>query len=276
MVINCVRIPAIFSVLLWAILWEITGNMEWVQILPPLIDIGQLIETQSICPPEPLPGADTPMKGILCGMIEVYPRSNFHAAVGLSLLAFCWGMVYATVFGVIIGFLMGRVKLANEVLGMWVNIFASAPLSSLVPVILLLSGFGLETMIRIAALFAVWIIALDTYAGVRHISPSLIEMGRSFGANRWQLYTKVLFWAALPEILAGVRMGLIRAVKGVVIGQMLIAVTGMGLMLSTYSRSFLFGEFWAVAVVLFTFALTLMVLVGKLEQRIEYYAGSRT
>jgi NitT/TauT family transport system permease protein len=121
------------------------------------------------------------------------------------------------------------VKLANEVLGMWVNIFASAPLSSLVPVILLLSGFGLETMIRIAALFAVWIIALDTYAGVRHISPSLIEMGRSFGANRWQLYTKVLFWAALPEILAGVRMGLIRAVKGVVIGQMLIAVTGMGL-----------------------------------------------
>lgn len=275
MVIRGVRIPVIFSVLLWAILWEIAGNMEWVQILPPIIDIGQLIETQSICPPPPPPGADVPMKGILCGMVEVYPRSNFHSALLLSLMAFFWGMVYATVGGVIIGFLMGRVRLANEVLGMWVNIFASAPLSSLVPVILLLSGFGQETMIRIAALFAIWIIALDTYAGVRHISPSLIEMGRSFGASRWQLYTKVLFWAALPEILAGIRMGLIRAVKGVVIGQMLIAVTGMGLMLSTYSRSFLFGEFWAIAVVLFAFALGLMALVGRVEQRVEYYAGSR-
>ena len=170
-----------------------------------------------------------------------------------------------------------QVETANEVLGMWVNIFASAPLSSLVPVIMLLSGFGQATMIRIVVLFSIWIIALDTYAGVRHISPSLIEMGRSFGATRWQLYSKVLFWAALPEILAGIRMGLIRAVKGVVIGQMLIAVTGLGLglMLSTYSRSFLFGEFWAIAVVLFAFALGLSALVGKLEQRIEYYAGSR-
>ena len=67
-------------------------------------------------------------------------------------------------------------------------------------------------MIVTVVLFAIWIIALDTYAGVRHISPSLIEMGESFGANRWQLYSNVLFWAAMPEILAGIRMGLIRAV----------------------------------------------------------------
>ena len=168
-----------------------------------------------------------------------------------------------------------QVETANEVLGMWVNIFASAPLSSLVPVIMLLFGIGQTTMIVTVVLFAIWSITLDTYAGVRHISPSLIEVGRSFGASRWQLYSKVLFWAAMPEILAGIRMGLIRAVKGVEIGQMLVAVTGMGLMLSTYSRSFLFGEFWAMAFVLFAFALGLSALVGKVEQRIEYYAGSR-
>ncbi len=283
MVIYGYRIPVIFSVFLWACLWEFVGNMGWVFILPPIIDVGELIRTQSICPPVP-EGAtplgwntpvDVPVKGILCGMLEVYPLGNFHAALLLSLKAFAWGMLYAIVGGVVIGFLMGRNKIANEVLGMWVNIFASAPLSSLVPVILLLFGFGQTAMILIASLFSIWIITLDTYAGVRHISPSLIEMGRSFGASRWQLYTKVLFLAALPEILAGIRMGLIRAVKGVVIGQMLIAVTGMGLMLATYSRSFLFGEFWALAVVLFAFALGLSALIGKLEQRIEYYAGSR-
>jgi len=283
MVIYGYRIPVIVAVLLWALLWEFVGNMGWVYILPPLIDVGELIRTQSICPPL-IEGAaptgwntpvDEPVKGILCGMLEVYPLGNFHAALLLSLKAFCLGMFYAIVGGVVIGFLMGRIELANQVLGMWVNIFASAPLSSLVPVIMLLSGFGQATMIRIVVLFSIWIIALDTYAGVRHISPSLIEMGKSFGATRWQLYSKVLFWAALPEILAGIRMGLIRAVKGVVIGQMLIAVTGLGLMLSTYSRSFLFGEFWAIAVVLFAFALGLSALVGKVEQRIEYYAGSR-
>lgn len=270
------RIPLIVSILLWALLWEFIGGMGWVYILPPIVDVGQLISTQSICPPPPLEGAEEPVKGILCGLVEIVPLGNFHAALLLSLKAFGWGMLYAIVGGITIGFLMGRSEIANEVLGMWVNIFASAPLSSLVPVIMLLFGIGQTTMVVTVVLFAIWIIALDTYAGVRHISLSLNEMGKSFGASHWQLYTKVLFWAALPEILAGIRMGVIRAVKGVVIGQLLVAVTGMGLMLSTYSRSFLFGEFWAMAFVLFAFALGLSSLIGQLEQRVEYYAGSRS
>jgi len=48
------------------------------------------------------------------------------------------------------------------------------------------------TIIVTVVLFAIWIIALDTYAGVRDISPSLDEMGHSFGASRWQLLTTVL------------------------------------------------------------------------------------
>jgi len=158
---------------------------------------------------------------------------------------------------------------------MWVNIFVSAPLSALVPVIMLLCGLGRLTIIITVFLFAVWIITLDTLAGVKHISPSLIEMGRSFGASRFQILTKILFWAALPEILAGIRMGLIRAVKGVVVGQLLVAVVDFGLMFDTYSRNFRMEEFWALTFVLFAFALGLSSLVGMVEQRLEYYAGTR-
>ena len=81
---------------------------------------------------------------------------------------------------------------------------------------MLLFGLGQLTVIVLVVLFSVWIVALDTFAGVNHISSSLKDMGRSFGASRTQLLTKVLFWAALPEILAGIRLGLIRAVKGIV------------------------------------------------------------
>lgn len=100
-------------------------------------------------------------------------------------------------------------------------------------------------------------------------------MGRSFGASRFQILTKILFWAALPEILAGIRMGLIRAVKGVVVGQLLVAVVDFGLMFDTYSRNFRMEEFWALTFVLFAFALGLSSLVGMVEQRLEYYAGTR-
>jgi NitT/TauT family transport system permease protein len=100
-------------------------------------------------------------------------------------------------------------------------------------------------------------------------------MGKSFGASRWQLLSKVLFWAALPEILAGVRMGLIRAVKGIVIGQLLVSVVALGRLFRTFSDNFQFEEFWALTLILFVFALTFSSLVGWLEHKVEYYAGSR-
>jgi NitT/TauT family transport system permease protein len=244
------RIPAAFSLLIWAGIWEIVGQFNLVFIFPPL-------------------------SSVLVALVEIVQRRDFHEAAVVSLKAFSIGMGVAVVGGVLLGFLMGRVEAANQVLGMWVNIFASAPLSSLVPVLMLLFGLGQLTIVVTVILFSIWIIALDTYAGVRHISPSLEEMGRSFGASRWQMFAKVLFWAALPEILAGIRLGLIRAVKGIVIGQLLVAVVALGRMFQTYSRSFLMEEFWALTLILFVFALGFSALIGLLEHRVEYYAGTR-
>lgn len=250
MVIFGRRIPAVFSLLIWAAIWEVVGQLELVFIFPPL-------------------------SAVLAELAHVAQRNDFQAAALISLETFAIGMFIAIVGGVVIGFAMGRIELANKVLGMWVNIFASAPLSSLVPVLMLLFGLGSTTIIVTVVLFAIWIIALDTYAGVRHISPSLAEMGNSFGATRWQLLTKVLFWAAMPEILAGIRMGLIRAVKGVVIGQLLVSIVGLGRMFQTFSRNFQMEEFWALTLILFVFALGLSSLIGWFEHRVEYYAGAR-
>ncbi|MGI9426809.1 MAG: ABC transporter permease [Hyphomicrobiaceae bacterium] len=244
------RVPAVFSLLIWAMLWEIVGQLNLVFIFPPL-------------------------SAVFGKLAHVATRSDFIEAALISLKSFSIGMFIAIVGGVAIGFLMGRVEAANRILGMWVNIFASAPLSSLVPVLMLLFGLGETTIIVTVVLFAIWIIALDTYAGVRHISPSLSEMGHSFGASSWQLYSQVLFWAALPEILAGIRMGLIRAVKGVVIGQLLVAVVALGRLFQTFSRNFQMEEFWALTLILFVFALGFSAAIGALEKRVEYYAGAR-
>ena len=185
------------------------------------------------------------------------------------------GFALAAVVGVALGVLMGRVKAAENLLGMWVNVFASAPLSALVPVLMILFGMGAKTIVVSVFLFAIWIIALDTQAGVKHITPSLIDMARSFGAGRRDIYAKIILWAALPEILAGIRLGFIRGVKGVVIGQLLVSIIGYGELFEVYSRSFLMEDFWALTIVLFAFALLVAELVGMLEKRIEYYAGVR-
>jgi NitT/TauT family transport system permease protein len=244
------RLPMMSSLILWCLLWEIVGRAELVMLFPPF-------------------------SGVLVSLWELVQTPKFFTASWTTLSTFCVGMVLAIVAGVALGVLMGRVKAAENLLGMWVNVFASAPLSALVPVLMILFGMGETTIVVSVFLFAVWIIVLDTQAGVKHITPSLIDMARSFGAGRFAIYAKIILWAALPEILAGIRLGFIRGVKGVVIGQLLVSIIGYGELFELYSRSFLMEEFWALTIVLFAFALVVAELVGMLEKRIEYYAGVR-
>jgi len=244
------RVPMVLSLLVWFAIWELVGRLELVFLIPPFTDV-------------------------LAAIGPVTTSSRFGGAALITLQAFSIGMALALVVGIGVGFLMGRVRAIGELMGMWANIFESSPLTAIVPALMALLGFGLPTMIVTVFLFSVWVIALDTQVGVAHVNQSLLEMGRSFGASRRQVLTKIVLFAAMPEILAGVRLGLIRGVKGVVIGQLLIAIVGIGYLFERYSRSFLMAEFWALLILVFAFAFALSETVGFFERRVAVYATSR-
>ena len=88
-------------------------------------------------------------------------------------------------------------------------------------------------------------------------------------------FTKIYFWAALPEILGGVRIGFIRAVKGVIIGQLLISIVGFGSLFELYASNFLMKHFWAVLIVLFAMSFIIAEFLAYLERRVSYYASRR-
>jgi NitT/TauT family transport system permease protein len=243
------RIPKAAALLFWAALWEFVGQFELLLLFPPLSEV-------------------------LLALPDVVTTPSFGEAARLTVASYLGGLGLAVVVGIALGMLMGLVKAADQLLNMWVNIFLSAPLSALVPVIMILFGMGMPTVVVTVFMFAVWIIALDTRAGVLHVSPSLMEMSQSFGASRLHRFRIVLL-SALPEILAGVRLGVIRGVKGVVIGQLLVSIIGVGALFSLYSQNFLMAHFWALILILFAFALSLAEMIGRLEARIEYYAGAR-
>lgn len=250
MVIFGHRIPMVGSLILWAILWEIVGRLEITILLPPL-------------------------SAVLVTLVEIVPTRSFMSALGVTAYAFVIGNVIAIGVGVPLGILMGRSVIADRIFLPWVNLFLSAPLTALVPVIMVLFGLGQTTIILTVVLFAIWIIVLDSRAGVRSISPSLVEMAHSFGANRWQAFRRIYVWAALPEILAGIRLGVIRAVKGVVIGQILVSIVGFGALFKLYGSRFLMEHFWAALLVLFALAFILAESLAWLERRVEFYAASR-
>lgn len=244
------RIPMMAALLVWVVIWEFIGQFELMLLFPPFSEV-------------------------IMAMGDVVTSSSFGEAMRITALSYAGGLALAIVVGIPLGFLMGLVPAADKMLNMWVNTFLSAPLSALVPVFMILFGLGTPTVIVTVFMFAVWIIVLDTRAGVQNISPSLLEMARSFSATPAER-AKIILLAALPEILAGIRLGMIRGVKGVVIGQLLVSIIGVGALFSLYQQNFLMAHFWALILLLFTMALTLSGLVGRVEKRIEYYAGVRS
>ncbi|MGY9012580.1 MAG: ABC transporter permease, partial [Rhodobacterales bacterium] len=203
------------------------------------------------------------------------PTPAFQKALIETAYAFSAGVTAAILIGIPVGILMGKSRLLDELLLPWVNVFVSAPLTALVPVLMVLFGFGMKSIIITTTLFAIWIIILNSRAGVRQINRSLVEMAASFGASPIDAFYKIYFWAALPEILGGVRIGIIRAVKGVIIGQLLISIVGFGALFELYSANFLMSHFWAVLLVLFGLAFTISEFLAYLERRVSYYAAQR-
>ena len=244
------KIPIFFSLVIWFVVWELIGQAKLSMLIPPF-------------------------SRVVAAGIMILPSEKFSAAVSISLRSFAIGMAFALVIGIPIGVLMARVENLGKVLGMWVNIFVSAPISALVPILMAVIGIGETTVVVTVFLFAVFVIILDTQVGIKQADRSLVEMARSFGAQRHQIYTKVLLLSALPEILAGLRLGAIRGVKGVVIGQLLIAIIGVGELFELYSRNFLMEEFWALVIVVFIFAFAVSEAIAFLERRVEYYASAR-
>jgi NitT/TauT family transport system permease protein len=238
------------SLVVWFVLWEIAGRMKISTILPPF-------------------------SAVVEAMFEIAPTEKFGKAAIITLRSFGLGMLFALLVGIPLGIAMARVQSIGRILGMWVNIFVSAPISALVPILMAVIGIGETTVVVTVFLFAVFVITLDTQVGITHADRSLVEMARSFGATRSQLYSKVLLLSALPEILAGVRLGAIRGVKGVVIGQLLVAIIGVGELFEVYSNNFLMEEFWALVVIVFLFAFAVSEAIAYLEKRVEYYAASR-
>ncbi len=239
-----------WSLIFWAGVWELVGQMKWMTLLPPL-------------------------SGIWFAFAELFGQSAFWDALIMTARTFTIGLGLSIIVGIPIGILMGISQRADKILSLWVNLFLSAPITAVIPALMPILGIGDATVIATIILFAIWVVIIDTQAGVTHVQTSLVEMGKTFGCSR----SKIIFWiivpAAMPEIITGIRLSVVRAVKGVIVGQIVIALIGFGGLFNTYLSYFLMERFWALLIVVFVLSFTIIGLVEVLERRIAFYAKAR-
>ena len=115
-------------------------------------------------------------------------------------------------------------------------------------------------------LVAVFPVIINAQIGVMNVSPAFIETARAFGCNRWQTFRRVVLYAAVPFFIAGIRLGLGRALVGVVVAEMFTALSGLGHMVVFYGNTFRTAELFVPIVVLAVLSIAITHLIVRFER----------
>ncbi len=139
------------------------------------------------------------------------------------------GYALACVVGFPVGVAMGRSRVCDALLRPWVSMFVVTSVAALVPLFIVVLGTGFWFRVAVVFVAAVWFAILTAYHGARGIEPRWIDVGRAFAAGRLQLFWKVLLPALYPYLITGARLGLVHAIRAMVVAEMFIIVGYGGL-----------------------------------------------
>jgi NitT/TauT family transport system permease protein len=169
---------------------------------------------------------------------QLLATGELGPAFGTAMGDLATGYILATIVGIGVGVVMGRNAVVERVLNPYVNFFQATPLIALVPLVVIWFGIGFEARVAVTFMLAVWSIIINTATGVKETPASLIDVGRVYKLSRWRVVTGVAIPNAVPNIFAGFRIALGKALIGMVIAQMEISVTGLGGLITNYGNAF--------------------------------------
>jgi NitT/TauT family transport system permease protein len=186
-----------------------------------------------------------------------------------SLVNFLIGMAISIAIGVPVGLLMGASKVVDTVLSPYVWSMTALPRVALIPLLLLILGFGNTMQLTIIVLSAVFPIIINCMAGVKTVEPSLLRAGRTFGARQPQLYTKIILPFTLPFVISGINQGIARGLVGMLIGELLGGGgQGLGYLLDRAADQFNSGLLYGTLLLLAVMSVGLVQVMRWLERRV--------
>lgn len=148
------------------------------------------------------------------------------------------GLAIAAAVGISLGMFIGLNRLAAQVLDPIVNGAYATPMAMLIPILGVYFGLGFRGKVFLVFMFSVFVIIINTAAGMRQVPHELKEMARAFSVSRAGMYRKIVIPAASPAIITGLRIAVGRAVQGAIVAELLLQVDNLGLYLVEAAGTF--------------------------------------
>jgi ABC-type nitrate/sulfonate/bicarbonate transport system permease component len=233
------------SAIVFLIIWELVGN------------VFQLINPMFMSAPSLIWKA----------AVQLFTSGEIYNDLYVSGVELFWGYFLSAIVAIPFGIAIGWYKKVAYVFDPFVNAMNATPRVALLPLVIIWLGIGILSKIGIIFLGAVFPILINTRDGVKTTPVNLLTAARSFGASEWMLFKTVVLPSTVPFILTGLRLGLGRAIVGVMVGELYAATAGIGFMITVAGATFQTDK---VFVGVLIFALTGMFgmeLLTRVEKR---------
>ncbi len=206
--------------------------------------------------------------GWLFSKILPSPREIVQAAIDLSISGELaknivasseragWGLLIGGSIGFFLGLVNGLSRTADRFLDTTVQMIRNVPHLALIPLVIIWFGIGEEGKVFLVTLGVFFPIYANTYHGIKTADPQLLEMGRVYGLNHWQLFSQIIFPGALPSILVGLRYSLGLMWLTLIVAETIATTSGIGQM-AMNAREFMQTDVVVLAILIYA-------LLGKL------------
>lgn len=210
-----------------------------------------------------------PFSSVLDRLIELTRSGRILGDLGRSVQNLSIGFFVASALGILVGMAMGRFRIIERALDPYVYGLMTAPTIVFAPIYFSIFGLQRWAIVALIIQYSVFIVVVNTVTAVKSVDRELLEMSAVFGSKESQRLFKIVLPGALPLIMAGLRLAMGRAVKGMINGELLIAVVGLGATSQAFARAFDAEGVFAVLMVVVMVALVAVKLVEIVDRRVN-------
>lgn len=186
--------------------------------------------------------------------------------IGETLSATLAAFVIGGVAAILTALLLTVSPLLKELVDPFLDAMNALPRVALVPLFIVWFGLGMLSKIVSGISLMYFILLYNTLAGAQSVDPDHIQLARSLGLSRRRIFLRIVIPTAIPSIFAGLRLGLIYTLLGVVTAELIAGGKGLGSMISYYSNTFDANGVFAVLLVLIVLSYIMAALMTRVER----------
>lgn len=200
---------------------------------------------------------------------EMLSTGELGEAALSTLSTFSIALALSIVFGIGLGLLVASSRLAGAVVNPYATALYATPVIVLVPLIIIWLGVNEYGRIAIVFIAGVIPIFINAEAGFRNARLDLVEVSRSFGVRGTLLLREVSIPSAMPFIMTGIKIGVGRALGGVIVAELFLDLSGLGGLIQTSAVYFKVDKMIAASLVLALGGVLIMYIATRLENRFD-------